>query len=161
MNKLDIDVLVQVALAGTSDIEGWVPLVADPDAFGDDLWQRNWWVTAGSWFEDDIDFAVANGDIVARPEPYRFTPLPIVVTRAEAARALACYHYQTYTEEDYFDLESPDPAWPRLDKTPEGRVLLDLKARLGAPGEGNDSPWGWTPEDVRARSDRPAPTLPK
>ena len=161
MSKLDIDVLVQVALVGTLDDGSWTPLVADPDAFGDDLWQRNWWVTDGSWFEDDIDGAVANGDISARPAPYRFTPLPIGVTRAEAAKAIACYHYQTYVEED--DAESPfppDPAYTRLDETPAGRVLVDLKSRMGEPDMDDGSPWGWKPEDVAARSDRPAPVIP-
>lgn len=41
MSKLDIDVLVQLALVGPGDATNWNPLTDDPDRLGTLLWSHN------------------------------------------------------------------------------------------------------------------------
>ena len=163
VGKLDIDLLTQVALIGPSDAASWVAMIGDATAFGRDLWVRNWYITEGSWLDDDPDVAARmalEGDgVPARPDDYVFTPLPITVTASEAAKACAHYGYQTYSEIDAFpQFGTPVPPFVQ---TPVGRVFEAMRARLEQwVSDGSEGPWGWTDADLQARADRPGPEFP-
>ncbi len=134
VGKVDIDLLVQLALLGPAGARGWTPIVSDPDAFGRDLWALNEEVAG---FEDD------------EPLPmYAYEPLPIGVTVVEGLVAVAHYGYQTLEEHV-------------LDR-PVARQVEVLRTRLEQallqdPPGWAEAPWGWSAADLSQRAGRAAP----
>ncbi len=158
----DIDMLVQAALVGCLG-DPWPPLVADPDAWGADLLDRNWYVVVGSAFGDTYDEAaelVAESygpdEGMTRPTGYRFQPFPGMLTGAEVRRACEYYRYQTACDWDDPLSEGPIPG---LEETMYGRVLAEIERRV-ARSEG-PAPWGYDDSLVEAMSGRPAPEIPE
>lgn len=135
MTKLDIDVLVQLALVGPSEATEWKPLTDDPDRLGTGLASRNYEAAA----DPEIDGPLPS---------YTFAPLPITITATEGLRHIQCYHYQTATDE-------PSWTWGGV-----GAFLQRLGAALvdALPGM-DDAPWGWDARALEARADRPRPRL--
>lgn len=132
LSKLDVDVLVQLALVGPSEAQRWDPLIDDPDSFGSLLWTRNY--DRASAADDD-------------PLPsYSFNLLPITITAAEGLKQLAYYESNTEDEEN---LWRRDGLGTTLDWLQVGLIhwLPDVAA----------APWGWTAGDLEARRDRPDP----
>jgi len=138
VGKVDIDVIVQLAVLGPLEAESWEPLVdaAHADAFGTELWTLNW-------------AAAAYGDEVGVMPPYTFDPLPVGVTAGEGLKQVAFFVYQSADEDDK---ESP---WVQSRIRPR---LNDLRHRLlqHVP-DYRDAPWGWGAHEIAARSSRPAP----
>jgi hypothetical protein len=128
LSKLDIDVLMQLAVHGPVGVRSWEPLTDDPDRLGRDIWQQNYEAAASS---DEERPPIAE---------YRFTPLPIGVTVGEGLKQCSCYGYQT------FRAGAAPPAGPFLER---------LERRLVCEVTGYDTaPWGWGPGDVAARIGR-------
>lgn len=136
VGKLDIDVLVQLALHGPMEARDWVAQVQDPDAFGRALWELNFEATA---YDDDDEPL----------PPCVYEPLPVAVTVVEALVAVAHYGYQTFDEESFLQR----PVALRLNAL---RRLLEKELLLHPPGW-HDAPWRWDAAAVVQRRDRPAP----
>lgn len=135
LSKLDIDVLVQLALVGPGDASDWRPLTDDPDRLGSMLWSRNYEMAA----HPDVDGPLMD---------YTFALLPITVTAAEGLRQCECYAYQA---------EAEDPDWMG---SGVGSFLQRLTNELisALPGV-REAPWGWDARAIEERSDRPRPRL--
>lgn len=135
LSKLDIDVLMQLAVYGPIGAEFWEPMTDNPDEFGRAIWQQN-------------ANAAEPPDNAPAIEGYRFAPLPIGITAEEGLKHCACYGYQT------FDEGPADPA---------GTFLDQLEQRLIEHVAGwKDAPWSWDAADVAARIDRgEAPVVPE
>jgi len=138
LGKVDIDVIVQLAVLGPLEAEAWEPLVDDAhaDAFGTELWTLNW-------------AAAAHGDEEGVMPPYTFDPLPVGVTAGEGLKQVAFFVYQSADEDDE---ESP---WVQ---SRIRRRLNDMRHRLlqHVP-DYRDAPWGWDTHEIAARSSRAAP----
>jgi hypothetical protein len=133
LSKLDIDVIVQLAVVGPTEADSWNALTKDPDELGTRLWARNYEVAA---FEDDESL-----------RPYVFEFLPIMITAAEGLNQLSYYGYQTDDEEHL---------WRRGGL---GRTFDRLRAQLiTALPDVASAPWGWGAADLAARSTRPRPS---
>jgi hypothetical protein len=137
VSKIDIDVLVQLAVYGPLGAQNWLALTTDPDATGTALWRQNYEAAA----DPDLDPPL--------PE-YHFEPLPFAITAVEGIIACAHYGYQT--------ADDPD-AW---EQGPARQLIEHLRSALTSYLPGSDeAPWGWGPEDVAARMSRDgAPHLP-
>jgi hypothetical protein len=133
VSKLDIDVLVHLALGGPAEAGShpWIPLTAVPDSLGAQLWRSN--------------HAVA-GDGEPEPPEYRFVPLPFDPTAAEGVRQVHFYRYQTDSESGM-----PKEAVTLL-RVLEERLVHLIPEVAGAP-------WGFGPEDLSARVGRPPSRL--
>lgn len=137
LSKLDVDVLVQVVVHGPKEAEWWASLADDPDGLGAELWALN---RSAAAYEDE------DGPVPA----YAFTPLPCGITAAEGVKQIDFYRYQSRAE---------DGPWT-TSAVPE--LLEDLRERLlGKIAEIHAAPWGWGPDDVEARRDRPTPATPE
>ena len=133
VSKLDVDVLVQLALLGPVEATDWPPLIEDPDGFGQTLWSASY--DAAAHPEDD-------GTVPS----YTFEPLPVIVSAIEGVKQCGFYRYQVGDE----DAE----VW----SDPAGAVLHQLEQELIARLPGwEDAPWGWTGGDLSARADRREP----
>ncbi len=133
VSKLDIDVLVHLALGGPSEAGSgeWHALVDEPDSFGARLWAEN--------------HGVAGYD-EPPPPVYRFAPLPFDPTAAEGVKQIQFYRYQS-TSEAGMPLEIE-------------RWLVELEQNLiDRIPQVAEAPWGFTASDVNARRDRPASRL--
>jgi hypothetical protein len=127
LSKLDIDVLMQLAVYGPVGAELWEPMTNDPDRLGCAIWQQN------------LE-AAEEPDEVPPVAGYRFAPLPIGITAEEGLKQCACYGYQT------FDEGAAEPAGPFLER---------LERRLVRYVAGwKDAPWSWGPADVADRIER-------
>lgn len=139
LSKLDIDVIVQVAVLGPLEAETWTSLVDDADAFGAELQGLNW-----EHFDGD--------DVGEAPAAYGFEVLSVQVTAAEGLKQLAYFEYNTATD-------AGDSMWLRS-AVPSllSRLRQDLLVHVG---EYRDAPWGWRSGDLAARASRPSPTPPE
>jgi hypothetical protein len=138
LSKLDIDVLVQVAVYGPAGATSWTPPTDHtPDVLGTELWQQNY--AAAAYPDEEPPL----------PE-YRFEPLPFGITTIEALKACSCYGYQTADDSD---------AWR---DGPARWIMESLRSKLIQTLAGwDEAPWGWEPSDVTERSGRGgAPEIP-
>lgn len=135
LRKLDIDVLVQLALVGPDEAAEWVSIEEDPDTFGRLLWSSNYQAAA----------APEDGPC---PE-YKFAPLPVTVTAIEGVKHCDYYKYQTAIE----------PEW---EGAGVGATVSRLRdALLSAVPEYDDAPWGWSEGSLAQRAGRHKPNLPE
>lgn len=133
MSKMDIDVLVQLALIGPVEATDWKPLTNDPDQLGTLLWTRNFEVAG----HPDEDGPLMN---------YSFAPLPITVTSVEGLAQCDYYRYQTMEE---------NTDWKRGGV---GGFLRRLQTALTNALPGIDAaPLGWDARALAERSDRSRP----
>lgn len=136
LGKLDVDVIVQLAVLGPLEAESWDPLVDDADAFGGELWALNW-------------AAAAHGEEDGVVPPYAFAPLPVGVTAGEGLKQIAFFVYQSADDDD------PESSWVQSRIRPR---LNDMRRRLlDHVPDYRDAPWGWSAPEVVARSSRGAP----
>jgi hypothetical protein len=132
VNKLDIDVLVHVAVYGPAGADDWRRLDDQPDESGRALWGQNW--------------ERAGYEIKDRPpiEDYTFEPLPFAITVGEAFAHLGYFRYQT--------AEEFGRGWYG---SFAGRYEAAVRTQLEGFVEGvKEAPWGWSPRDVRDRLSR-------
>ncbi len=89
LGKVDIDVIVQLAVLGALEAETWEPLVDDAHAhaFGTELWTLNW--AAAAYGEED-----------GVMPPHTFDPLPVGVTAGEGLKQIAFFVYQSADKDD-------------------------------------------------------------
>jgi hypothetical protein len=167
VSKLDVDLLVKLALEGPSDgEEAW--------ALGGDAF--SWWTgttrvkalrsdalpdgpdqmrpsTFGAMLQDECIASVRyryNGESLdslpgtideawRRGEPYEYTDPGYRMTIAEAFKLISCYEYQSCEHPEWGDSQAK-------------RVCDALKDRLGMKVPGwNAAPWGWSPGQVAQR----------
>ncbi|MEA2972915.1 MAG: hypothetical protein QOG82_1373 [Actinomycetota bacterium] len=137
LTKLDVDVLVQLAVLGPLEAELWKPLVDDADAFGRELWTLNW--AAAAHLDED-------GEMPA----YTFEPLPVGVTAGEGLKQVAFFVYQSADEDD--------EEGPWMQSRIRARLNRMRHRLLEHVPDYRDAPWGWGSGEVAARSSRAAPT---
>lgn len=132
VSKLDVDVLVQLAMLGPAEATDWRQLTEDPDGLGQALWSANY----------DAAAYPENGTVPS----YTFEPLPITVSAIEGVKQCGFYRYQVGDE----DIEG----W----ESGAGVVLLELEQELTSRLPGwEDAPWGWSGGDLSTRMDRREP----
>lgn len=130
LDKMDVDVLVQLALHGPVEAPTWSALTDDPDQLGTALWRQNY-EAAGDPDEDPP------------PPEYHFQPMPFGITAVEGLKMCAFYGYQTGDDPEAW---AQGPARPFLER---------LRSRLihVLPGW-DEAPWGWSPADITALAGR-------
>lgn len=133
LSKLDIDVLVQVAVMGPLESDRWRPLTDDPDGFGSDLQTLN-------------VAALHEPDDAGPPYQYRFEPLPIAITAIEGLKQIAFFIYNSAVTDTDSRLAV---------RTSQQLAVLrsELESLLAGYG---DAPWGWSAEDISQRGSRPS-----
>lgn len=130
LTKMEIDILVQLALHGPTEASHWRALVKDADELGIRLWTLN---------------VESTGDTDVPVSSYKFELLPIGITAAEGIKHCNYYLYQTGDEE----------VWK---SRAVGGVLFSLMRQLPSYiPEVADAPWGWGLKALTAREDREPP----
>lgn len=129
LGKLDIDVLVHLAVIGPVEASDWKPLVKDPNELGRLMWSVNY------------EAAASEGD--DPPPDCNFAEVPVGVSAVEGLKQIQFFIYQSADDEGRWNRDGL--------KSLLGRLRSTLVPHL--PGY-SDAPWGWARSDVAARSAR-------
>ncbi len=132
VSKLDIDVLVDLAMNGPLGATHWVPLADDADALGSRLRRQNL-IAVNVHDHGEPGIVEDTG--------YVFAALPFAVTAEEGLKHCSYYRYQTADDEERWATSFARSFIERL--------VSGLLNHIASKDD--DAPWGWGDADIQQR----------